>query len=542
MERRHLLAAIALVVTACTQDVRTAAPGPSATPSPTASTGKSALCQPFPDRLVDELVAAYNARDMDALSELVTAPRVEDLAAGAYAGDSSFSGVEEWARAAWAAGDRIRGSGYGFDPSEPGFQLLVTRASRELAEAGIDRVSMTLDAAVEGCAITGLSSSGPVQASDHPCGFYAAFRAVPDVAAAEPGMCADGSAAFARSAPAVVTVNGTALVWGGARGGWFSDGDTAMDGLILDPASGRARRIRPPRMPAFRPEAAAWTGHELVVVGGAADFDRGVVAAAYSPARRSWETIRFPFRRPGGFEGAWTGRELLLWGGPDRSEDPSRRGLVYDTITRRWRKTAPAPGGGRWSHSVVWTGSEMIVFGGGDADAELSRGLAYEAASDSWREIAPAPISAREWLPLVWTGREVVAWGGSSVSRSMADGAAYDPAADSWRKLPPAPLRGRHRHSAVWTGSEVIVFGGYDYRRSFADGAAYDPVANRWRRLPRAPVRPRFDHAAVWTGEEMLVFGGTWDAGHISLGDGASYDPVTNSWRRVIPRLGDDAG
>ncbi|MFN2587925.1 MAG: Kelch repeat-containing protein [Actinomycetota bacterium] len=468
---------------------------------------------------------------------MVTAPVIEDLVVGAYSGDSSFHGVEDWARAAWAAGDRIRSSGYSaFHPSRNGFQMLITRTSKRLSDAGIRRVSLALNAGTDGCAITSLAGAGPVQAMNEPCAFYLTFRAVDDVAAAEPRPCADGSAGSARSGPAAASVNGMALVWGGSRGGHFAYGDVAMDGFSIDAGSRRAARIPPPEVPAFRPEAEAWTGSELIVVGTKTRPNYGVVAAAYSPEAGSWRPLPFPFRRTGGFEGVWTGRELLLWGGPSHSAHPSRRGLAYDPLTRAWRRTAPAPGGGRWSHAAVWTGAEMIVFGGGNANTQLPGGLAYNPATDTWRKIAPSPLSPREWLPLVWTGSEVVVWGGSSFSRPVADGAAYDPVHDSWRKLSRSPLRGRYDHSAVWTGSEVVVFGGYDYRRSFADAAAYDPVRDRWRRLPRAPIKPRFEHAAVWTGAEMLVFGGTWDFGHISLGDGAWYEPAANVWRRVVPR------
>ncbi|MDQ4024102.1 MAG: hypothetical protein M3217_01210, partial [Actinomycetota bacterium] len=131
-----------LVAAACTQD----RPDPSAAPpapSPSASKARgSGLCQPFPDRLFDEFLAAYNDRDLGALEDLVVAPRIEDLVAGAYGGRSSFEDVTEWARAAWDAGDRVQSMGYSaFHPSKTGFQMLVTRTSDRLAAAGIDRVS-----------------------------------------------------------------------------------------------------------------------------------------------------------------------------------------------------------------------------------------------------------------------------------------------------------------------------------------------------------------------------------------------------------------
>ncbi|HYO46668.1 MAG TPA: hypothetical protein VEY33_08275 [Gemmatimonadota bacterium] len=427
-----------------------------------------------------------------------------------------------------------------FSPTKWGFQMHMSRGSDTLRDHGIERVATTLDAISDGCQITSLTDSGPIQAKGEPCAFYDAFRTVADVASDEPGSCADGSSEHARTGPSALFTDERMLVWGGDRGGLFTYGDTAMDGLSFDPASSRWSRIRPAPLPAFRPEVSAWTGTELIVFGSKTRPHYGVLGAAYRPADRSWRAIEFPYKEWSGFEGIWTESELVLWGGPDHSNRPRQRGAVYDPSSGTWRRTSPAPIGGRWSHAVTWTGSEMVVWGGTDADTDLSDGAAYNPVTDSWREIAPAPISARQWMPITWTGTEVIVWGGSSYSTNKADGAAYDPALDSWRSLSRSPLRGRHYHSAVWSGQELIIFGGYNYHRSFADGAAYNPATDRWRKLARAPIKPRFNHVSIWTGTEMIVFGGTWDFGHIALGDGAVYDPTANQWRRVVPDIGVD--
>jgi hypothetical protein len=390
--------AAALLIAACTQDSpHRATPRPTA-PSPTVSDSKeSGLCQPFPDRLIDEFLAAYNGRDLEALRGLVAATHIEDDVAAAYSGEPAFDDVGEWARVAWDAGDRIRSTGYSaFHPSKDGFQMLATRASDRLDEAGIESVSTVLSADTDGCAITSLASAGPVQARGDPCAFYEHFGAV-----AEPRACADGSARFARSAPAVATDGRRVLVWGGSRGGYFRIGDVAVDGFVVDLASGRSTVIAPPEMPAFRPEVSAWTGDELVVLG--AKADHRIVGAAYDLDERSWRRIDPPFAEWTGFEGVWTGSELILWGGPDHSVRPRTRGAVYEPSSGTWRRTSPAPIGGRWSHAAVWTGSEMVVWGGSDANTDLADGAAYDPDTDTWRRIAPAPLAPRQWMPITWT-------------------------------------------------------------------------------------------------------------------------------------------
>jgi hypothetical protein len=86
----------------------------------------------------------------------------------------------------------------------------------------------------------------------------------------------------------------------------------------------------------------------------------------------------------------------------------------------------------------------------------------------------------REEHTAVWTGSEMIVWGGRDPS-PLATGASYDPATDSWTPLPTggsAPTA-RFRHSTVWTGTEMIVWGGFGtvFENS---GARYDPGLNSW--------------------------------------------------------------
>jgi hypothetical protein len=56
--------------------------------------------------------------------------------------------------------------------------------------------------------------------------------------------------------------------------------------------------------------------------------------------------------------------------------------------------------------------------------------------AQSWRQLAASPLAARVGHSAVWTGGELLIWGGGPIgARPLADGAAYDPAADRWRRL-----------------------------------------------------------------------------------------------------------
>jgi N-acetylneuraminic acid mutarotase len=272
-----------------------------------------------------------------------------------------------------------------------------------------------------------------------------------------------------------------------------------------------------------------------------------------APALRD-ETTTTPWRRLppaplAGREGhtaTWTGQELLVWGGYGSGAVVGNAtaladGAAYDPGSDTWRPLPDAPIGGRFDHTAVWTGGELLVWGGSDDSVHApASGAAYDPASDTWRQLPDAPIKGRTGHSAVWTGRELLLWGGE-FRFEYADGAAYDPESDTWRVLAGAPLAARSHHAAAWTGTEMVVWGGYATTDGYALaplGAAYNPVTDAWRAVPDGPLDGRSDHSATWTGREVVVWGGVGsgdDGTSAFFSDGAIYDPATDVWR-AVPR------
>jgi N-acetylneuraminic acid mutarotase len=230
----------------------------------------------------------------------------------------------------------------------------------------------------------------------------------------------------------------------------------------------------------------------------------------------------------------WTGRELIGWGG-GCCGDAFSDGVAFNPATNRWRALAPTPLAGSQQPIGAWTGRELIIFVGGlNPDgkpwpARLARAAAYNPATDKWRRIAPLP-APRGGANAVWDGREVLVVGGavSGTSPLPRVGFAYNPATNRWRRLPRMET-GRIGAAAVWTGARLLVWGGTKRSGSFvapAHGLAYDPRANRWSTLPQAPLEGRSDPTVVWTGRSLIVWGGDKPrrpSGTRHFADGAAF-------------------
>lgn len=283
------------------------------------------------------------------------------------------------------------------------------------------------------------------------------------------------------------------------------DGTTTHHAAAYDPATRTWRRLPPPgsRGQNLRGDpVSVWTGRDLVVWG-------GDLAEAYTPATNSWRHLPHPTGVPfgTGFAMVWTGSLVVLYGG-GCCLNPRAEGGALDLTVDRWRLMPRGPLGARWT-SGVWTGTEIVFAGGAGAgpagSAEpvpLADAAAWNPATRRWRSLPPMP--AAESVRLVWDGRHVLALGG-------AVAASYDPGTNSWTRLR-AGYDGRSAPGLAWTGSTLLIWGGLltegGTERVPPHGLAYDPGRRRWTGLATSPLRGRAHPVVAWTGRQLLVWGG----------------------------------
>ncbi len=339
---------------------------------------------------------------------------------------------------------------------------------------------------------------------------------------------------------------GHSAVWTGSEMIVFGGGDVIPQntGGKYDPDSGSWTATATGSGPEGRQNhTAIWTGSEMVVWGGSSRD--GVLASGgrYDPLLDSWTPTTFtaaPDRRER-HTAEWTGGEMIVWGGTGTS-GPLNDGGRYDPATDVWTATtmtgAPT---GRESHTSVWTGTEMIVWGGWEDHCvnPVTDGASYNPDANAWTALPSPPATAppRAEHAAVWTGSEMVIWGGTDASggtncsgESVADYLLYEPLTAQWtrRTLDIAP---RTRHTLTWSGSDVIAWGGAEFDgTTYADlatGMVVEPVTGNSQPI-HLSIDPsaRSLHTAVWTGDRMVVWGGTTDG----ASTGGRYDPTGGAW------------
>ncbi len=322
----------------------------------------------------------------------------------------------------------------------------------------------------------------------------------------------------------------------------------------------------------------------MIVWGGLGGARQG---GRYDPATDTWnavatQNITSPEARE--FHTAInTGTEMIVWGGVSFGNAVSTGGR-YNFATDTWTPTstvgAPTYVEGTGStaltlspvnHSAVWTGTEMIIWGG-----RTNVGGRYNPLTDSWTPTRVAPTttggtdgapSTREEHTAIWTGTKMIIFGGhvttgtgsSTTTTYLNTGAQYDPTTDLWSptRVDPTTTGGtdgapgaRSQHTAVWTGTEMIVWGGFSVvfdsnnnasLNLFSTGGRYNPTTNVWAATrvdnssstatDGAPAA-RFGHSAIWSGTEMIIWGGTVQ-GAVNLevtNTGGRYNPAMNVW------------
>jgi hypothetical protein len=209
---------------------------------------------------------------------------------------------------------------------------------------------------------------------------------------------------------------------------------------------------------------------------------------------------------------------VFIWGGSSSSTVELNTGAFYDPTqsgTAAWSTVpvtlnTPSP---RVLATAVWTGSSIVVWGGGDREGnqDYNSGSIYDPVAGTWTRMRqPGAPSARRAALGVWTGTRVLIWGGFDRDGDPADHAyLYDPVSDAWSAVPTANEPDPSLYPATgWSGTHLFVMGGLESGVSSSDFRVYGAATNTWS-APTTPTLTRRDGAfGGFDGTNFVVWGG----------------------------------
>lgn len=378
------------------------------------------------------------------------------------------------------------------------------------------------------------------------------------------------------------------ILWGGRVAHKNLDSSlsptTDAGGHAYSPKFDTWRTISEKGAPEFRARhIAVWTGKRMLVWGGRQwdsvnPFGWAHLPKAggmYDPKTDSWVPMSVEHGPEGRMapQAVWTGQEMLVWSGDSSSdfkpmEDLRNDGGRFNPETNTWQGMTlrGAPDKRRLS-TAVWSGSEMLVWGGQmwggktqsvSSTVDLRTGGRYDPIANRWGPIQSVPNEPveRKRYTANWTGSELLIWGGEPVAGGpqLETAARYNPATNMWVPISTvgAPA-GRSDFTSVWTGRNLIVVGGYRYDEfniqsggvALPDGARYAPESDSWSPMPSLDAG-RWNHTAVWTGSRMIIWGGLiqvpvspWGPlgpttlAAVPVSTGTSFDPDLGDWTPI---------
>lgn len=273
---------------------------------------------------------------------------------------------------------------------------------------------------------------------------------------------------------------------------------------------GWTRLSDPPLSPRVR-ASTAWTGKEIVVVGGS--IERCPVAA-----------------------GCGGGSESLL-----------SDGAAYDVAARTWRAMAPSPVPITSQMGVAEVGGNVFVLASCQPPAckESAALLRYRSADDAW-DVLPAPPGGSASFRLSGSGSSVLAYDLGGIESPTIW--RFDATSSSWTALPRPPFSNPLNQPVVLGhGDDVLVFGQDLLRtknsissgRDLIAGARHSSATGAWTPLAGARgsrVQPRVLDGLVVLNPGLQESTG----GILDLATGAWVPLPTGPVASISPFLGVD--
>lgn len=286
-------------------------------------------------------------------------------------------------------------------------------------------------------------------------------------------------------------------------------------------------------------------GRPLIVLGAAASVLLAVIAVVTLSTRARNHTVSVSTPRPatmstwhalppsglgarGGAVVVWTGREVLVWGGYRGDLNgllALQSGAAYDPTTGAWRAIAD----NQWAHPGavgVWASDRLYVLA-------KNGGAVYSPATNTWHDIGMLPESSGGFIGGTWSGTTLfgVVYGGSSRTIQIA---TYDATRDTWSigSQSPPSWPDVSRVPVAYLNGAVVVS---DTQKH---ALQYIPATDTWSPLPALPDDTAASSIIAFDGSTVAVTVTRQGALTASRYDGGRWtvltDPVATSFKQPV--------
>ncbi len=284
----------------------------------------------------------------------------------------------------------------------------------------------------------------------------------------------------------------------------------------------------------------------------------------YNPDANTWLTVPTNSNTPVGRQDPTqyiVGSQIIVWGGYLKNAasenllttgfklgmNAAQNGFTFANIANFPVSIANPK---RTRYTSVMGGNKIFIFSGvryEKVSLSFNDGFTYDIPTDSWSAI-PAFGVKRYDSTSIWTGSEMIVWGGYHSNGSPTyglktnTGGAYNPTTNSWRatSLVNAP-EARVGHTATWIRGKMLIWGGkYDSKGYNPHNGIYDPQTDTWKSVKAEPRADRYFHKAFTISQnEVLVWGGAKNSTSnypvsVCPTEACIYNIDSDSWRCTI--------